>query len=162
MRVPALLLGPLLFGVCLWPPQLPAKDKSTQPTKQTKDFSKFVDIPGAEKVGSGAVPAMPQEPAKIYRRSLHAMQDVTCEQCHGAGSLHVAAGAYSKEKIISFRDRSAESQQRSVPELPLQVGARPQLVLRRAPGAGPQVHGLPHHPWRCQNRAARRLSLSTN
>jgi DmsE family decaheme c-type cytochrome len=34
-----------------------------------------------------------------------------CEQCHGAGSLHVAAGGYSsesKDKIISFRDRSPE------------------------------------------------------
>ena len=39
------------------------------------------------------------------------MQDISCEQCHGAGSLHVAAGGYSsqsKDKIISFRDRSAE------------------------------------------------------
>ena len=39
------------------------------------------------------------------------MQEIACEQCHGAGSLHVAAGGYStesKDKIISFRDRSAE------------------------------------------------------
>jgi len=39
------------------------------------------------------------------------VREVACEQCHGAGSLHVAAGGYSTEsrdKIISFRDRTPD------------------------------------------------------
>jgi len=109
MRV-RVILGPLLF--CLWLsfPTLAAKDKSksTRPQNTQRDFSKFVEIPGAEKVGSDQCAMCHSEPAKAYRHSFHAMQDVDCEQCHGPGSLHAAAGAYSKEKIISFRDRSAE------------------------------------------------------
>ena len=111
MRVRALLLGPLIFSVCLLAPELPAKDnsKSTHPAKQARDFSKFVEIPGAEKAGSEQCQQCHSEPAANYRKSFHSMQDIDCEQCHGAGSLHVAAGAYSKEKMISFRDRSAEA-----------------------------------------------------
>jgi len=86
------------------------KTKST-PEKQHQDFSKFVDIPGASKMGADQCTACHGEVAKKYGHSQHAMREVECEQCHGPGSLHVAAGGYSKEskdKIVSFKDRPAE------------------------------------------------------
>ena len=89
-----------------------AKDKpKTKSHKMPQDFSKFVEIPGAETAGADQCAACHADLSTRYRRSGHSMQDVGCEQCHGAGSLHVAAGGYSsesKDKIISFRDRSSE------------------------------------------------------
>ena len=113
MRRRALLLAFLFASSVLFTPALSAKDKPKTVTssKIRQDFSKFVEIPGAEKVGAEQCAACHADLSKTYRRSGHAMQEVGCEQCHGAGSLHVAAGGYStesKDKIISFRDRSAE------------------------------------------------------
>jgi DmsE family decaheme c-type cytochrome len=96
-----LLLVPALLGR--------TKPKSTD--KQTRDFNKYVEIQGAAKVGADQCTACHGELAKSYRRSPHSLREVDCEQCHGAGSLHVEAGGYSKEskdKIVSFKDRSAE------------------------------------------------------
>ncbi len=103
-----------LFSISfLFIPSLPAKDKpkTAASHKIRQDFSKFVDIPGAEKAGAEQCAQCHTDLSKSFRRSAHSMQEVACEQCHGAGSLHVAAGGYStesKNKIISFRDRSAE------------------------------------------------------
>jgi DmsE family decaheme c-type cytochrome len=113
MRPRALPLAFLFFVLCLFPPTLSAKDKPKKATsdKIQQNFSKFVDIPGAETAGADQCAACHADLSKGYRRGTHSMQDVACEQCHGAGSLHVAAGGYStesKDKIISFRDRSAE------------------------------------------------------
>jgi DmsE family decaheme c-type cytochrome len=110
------LLLVFLFSACLLStPMLAAKDKGKPKTatshKMPQDFSKFVDIPGAEAAGAEQCNACHADLSKGYRRSAHAMQEVACEQCHGAGSLHIAAGGYgteSKDKIISFRDRTAE------------------------------------------------------
>ena len=109
MRKGMRFVTPLLVGICLLVPQLSAKsnNKTTRAAKPT-DFSKYVEIAGAQKVGSEQCRQCHDEAARTYRHSFHGMQDVDCEQCHGAGGLHVAAGAYSKEKIISFRDRTAE------------------------------------------------------
>jgi len=99
MRRRALLL-PLFFSVSLMViPTLSAKDKTKTASsdKIRQDFSKFVDIPGAEKIGEEQCAACHADLSKTYRRSGHAMQEVACEQCHGAGSLHVAAGGYSTE-----------------------------------------------------------------
>lgn len=110
MRRRALLLVFFFSISFLFTPALPAKDKpkTTTSHKIPQDFSKFVEIPGAEMAGAEQCAACHADLSKGFRRSAHAMQEIACEQCHGAGSLHVAAGAYSKEKIISFRDRSAE------------------------------------------------------
>lgn len=103
-----------LFSVSLWfTPALPAKGTPKPvPSHQTaQDFSKFLAIPGAETAGAEQCSQCHADLSRTYRRSPHSMQDVACEQCHGAGSLHVASGGYSadsKDKIISFRDRSAE------------------------------------------------------
>jgi DmsE family decaheme c-type cytochrome len=112
MRPRALLLA-LLFAFSLFSaPALFAKDNPrTKPRQIPQDFSKFVEVPGAETAGADQCAACHADLFKDYRRSGHSMQDVTCEQCHGAGSLHVAAGGYSsesKDKIISFRDRTPE------------------------------------------------------
>ncbi len=114
MRKRALLSGISFFVACLWavcPLSLSAQQPSSDSYRhrdREKQFVKYVEIPGAERLGSDQCRACHEEPAKTFRRSFHSTQDVQCEQCHGAGSLHVAAGAYSKEQIISFRDRSAE------------------------------------------------------
>ena len=103
------LLAVLLL---LFVPALAGKTKPKSTTeKQHTDFSKYVEISGATKVGSDQCAACHGEVAKTYRRSPHSMREVECEQCHGAGSLHVAAGGYAKEskdKIVSFKDRPAE------------------------------------------------------
>jgi DmsE family decaheme c-type cytochrome len=109
----ALLLALFLSASSLFIPSLSAKDKpKTVPSnKIAQDFSKFVEIPGAEMAGAEQCAACHADLSKGYRRSAHSMQEVACENCHGAGSLHVAAGGYStetKDKIISFRDRSPE------------------------------------------------------
>ena len=100
-----------LFSL-LFTAALSAKDKpNTKSHKMPQDFSKFVEIPGAERAGADQCVACHADVSKSYRRSDHSMRDVACEQCHGAASLHVAAGGYSsasKDKIISFRDRSPE------------------------------------------------------
>src|SRR5579864_2566547 len=104
---PACLLAVLLL---FFVPTLTGKPKSAT-QKQHKDFSTYVEIPGASKVGADQCTQCHGEVAKLYRRSSHSIRDVDCEQCHGAGSLHVQAGGYSKEskdKIVSFRDRNAE------------------------------------------------------
>jgi len=112
MRPRALLLAFLFAFSLLFTPALSAKDKpKTKSHKMPQDFSKFVEIPGAETAGADQCAACHADLSKSYQRSGHAMQEVACEQCHGAGSLHVAAGGYSsesKDKIISFRDRSPE------------------------------------------------------
>jgi DmsE family decaheme c-type cytochrome len=109
----ALLLAFFFSVPLLLTPALPAKNKPKTATadKIQQDFSKFVEIPGAEKAGAEQCAMCHADLSKNFRRSAHSMQDISCEQCHGAGSLHVAAGGYStqsKDKIISFRDRSAE------------------------------------------------------
>src|ERR1039457_2071422 len=109
----ALLLVFFFSVPLLLTPALPAKNKpkTAASDKMQQDFSKFVEIPGAEKTGAEQCAMCHAATSKNFRRSAHSMQDISCEQCHGAGSLHVAAGGYSsqsKDKIISFRDRSAE------------------------------------------------------
>ena len=112
MRRLALLLT-CFFLTSLFTGGLAAKDKpkTVAARKIGQDFSKFLEIPGAEKAGQEQCAQCHADLSKTFRRSGHALQEVECEQCHGAGSLHVAAGGYStesKDKIISFRGRSAE------------------------------------------------------
>jgi DmsE family decaheme c-type cytochrome len=111
MRPRAVLLA-FLFAFSFFTLALSAKDTPKTKSRQIpQDFSKFLEIPGAETAGAEQCAACHADLSKGYRRSGHSMQDVSCEQCHGAGSLHVAAGGYStesKDKIISFRDRSPE------------------------------------------------------
>jgi DmsE family decaheme c-type cytochrome len=85
-----------------------SKPKTSNTGKIERDFARFTLVPGAETVGAEQCTQCHTDLAKGFRHSPHSIVDVTCEQCHGAGSLHVAEGAYTKEKIISFRDRPAD------------------------------------------------------
>ena len=108
LRLDLLAIVVLLLVV---PVGLSGKSKPKSTGKQTKDFSRFVEIQGATKVGQEQCAQCHADISKSYRRTAHSIRDVECEQCHGAGSLHLAAGGYSKEskdKIISFKDRPAE------------------------------------------------------
>jgi len=107
----AFIVGSLFLVLILLTPvfgRTKPKSKSPAADKISQDFSHFAEIPGAQTVGSDQCAACHDDLSKDFRHGAHALRDVTCEQCHGAGSLHVSAGAYSKEKIISFRDRPAE------------------------------------------------------
>src|SRR5579872_1288536 len=88
-----------------------SKPKSIDKDKQHKDFTTYVEIKGATRVGSDQCAQCHAEVNKNYRSSSHFTKEVECEQCHGAGSLHLEAGGYSKEskdKIVSFKDRTPE------------------------------------------------------
>src|SRR5260370_33529206 len=90
----------LLFFFSAWflfAPSLPGKDKSkAAPShKIAQDFSKFGEIPGAEMAGAEQCAACHADLSKGFRRSVHAMQEVSCAQCHGAGSLHLGTGGNS-------------------------------------------------------------------
>lgn len=103
----------LLFAVILLflVPALLAKTKPKSTEKPQKDFTKYVEIQGATRVGADQCAQCHADLFKTYRRTQHSLRDVECEQCHGAGSLHLAAGGYSKEskdKIVSFKDRTPE------------------------------------------------------
>ncbi|HET9407863.1 MAG TPA: DmsE family decaheme c-type cytochrome [Candidatus Sulfotelmatobacter sp.] len=105
----SLLLALLLFTTSGLSGRANTKSKST--SKQPKDFSHYVEIAGASKVGTEQCAQCHAQTSKLYRRSPHFVREVECEQCHGPGSLHVEAGGYSKEsrdKIVSFRDRKPE------------------------------------------------------
>jgi predicted CXXCH cytochrome family protein len=69
-------------------------------------FAKYVEIPGAKPVGSDTCTMCHAEVASNYRHAFHAQQGVQCEECHGAGSLHVEGGG-DIAKIISFSHRPA-------------------------------------------------------
>ena len=67
---------------------------------------KHAQIPGATAVGADTCAACHSDEAKNFQHAFHAQQGVTCEQCHGNGSLHVAGGG-DVSKIISFEKRPA-------------------------------------------------------
>lgn len=108
-RFPRLCL--LLTATAFFLTPAVGKTKAKSTDQQRQNFSKYVEIPGATKVGPDQCAACHADVVKNYRVSAHSMREVDCEQCHGAGSLHLAAGGYSKDskdKIISFKDRPAE------------------------------------------------------
>lgn len=109
MRSRALLAG---FAITLlWslsPPLLRAQqnDSSYLHQDREKRFAKFVEIPGAERLGSDQCRACHEEQAKSLRRSNHGQQTLDCEDCHGSGSLHLTSDTH--EKIIKFGKLKAE------------------------------------------------------
>jgi predicted CXXCH cytochrome family protein len=72
----------------------------------TDSFSKYVTVPGATRVGSEACATCHADLSGSFRHAFHAQQGIECEDCHGAGSLHVEGGG-DVSKIVSFRQRSA-------------------------------------------------------
>lgn len=68
-------------------------------------FAKYVTIPGATRIGSEACAGCHSDVSGNFRHAFHAQQGIECEDCHGAGSLHVEAGG-NVTKIVSYRNRS--------------------------------------------------------
>jgi DmsE family decaheme c-type cytochrome len=109
MPRPALLAS--LSLALLWTlSQLAAAQKPASGAYQkegtNKAFAKFVEIPGAERLGSDQCRACHEEQGKSFRHSYHAQQSVECEDCHGSGSLHLTSDSH--EKIIKFGKVKAE------------------------------------------------------
>jgi predicted CXXCH cytochrome family protein len=65
-----------------------------------------MEIAGAKPVGSETCGTCHEDVAKNFGHAYHAQQGVTCEQCHGNGSLHVDGGG-DVAKIISLKRVSA-------------------------------------------------------
>jgi len=77
-----------------------------QSVQEPASFSKYLRIPGAKPVGSETCATCHAEVAKNFQHAYHAQQGISCEGCHGPGSLHVDGGG-DISKIISLRKRSA-------------------------------------------------------
>jgi predicted CXXCH cytochrome family protein len=73
-----------------------------------KNFAKFLEYPDAEKVGSDQCQACHQGEFKSFRHSAHSLQALECEDCHGAGSLHVKSGDGSGW-IVRFKQQPVEA-----------------------------------------------------
>ena len=111
MCVPASIQTIFLAGVCIVCPTYTLAGPSPHPgpadSQRQKEYSKYLEIPGAEQVGSAQCLACHAEPAKAYRRSTHWHEKVECEDCHGPGGLHVKSSDYGK--ILKFREKSPEA-----------------------------------------------------
>jgi predicted CXXCH cytochrome family protein len=81
----------------------PAAKLSSQ---EPASFAKSLQISGAKPVGSETCAACHAEIAKSFQHAYHAQQGVSCEECHGNGSLHVDGGG-DVSKIISLQKRPA-------------------------------------------------------
>ena len=68
-------------------------------------FAKYVHISGATPVGAENCATCHAEVAKDFGHAFHAQQGVECEDCHGAGSLHVEGGG-DVSKIVAFSKRT--------------------------------------------------------
>ncbi len=106
MRKPA-LIGLLLAGPLAWFSATPlgAGDAVAAAPQRERDFAQYVDIPGAERVGSAQCQACHSDASRTHGGTLH--KDVECEDCHGAGSLHTTSQE-GYGNILGFKKRSAE------------------------------------------------------
>ena len=86
--------------VCLPPPTAIGAPKGTGL------FAKHLQIPGAKPVGADTCANCHADVAKNFQHAFHSQQGVTCEDCHGNGSLHVDGGG-DVSKIISLKNRPA-------------------------------------------------------
>jgi DmsE family decaheme c-type cytochrome len=99
-RIPVPLL--LLALAALPAAGRPARASSA---KQQTSFAQYVEIAGAQKVGSSECQRCHDAESGGHRWTAH--RDVGCEDCHGPGSLHVGKDTY--KDIISFGERPAEA-----------------------------------------------------
>ena len=77
-----------------------------QPNQEPASFAKYLRIPGAKPVGSETCATCHAEVANDFKHAYHTQQGVSCEECHGNGSLHVDGGG-DTSKIISLNKRTA-------------------------------------------------------
>lgn len=98
---PVVLVPVLIVALCL---PLPATKNSTE---RIASYAKYVEIPGAKPVGTDTCRGCHEGVAKDFGHAFHAQQGVECEDCHGAGSLHVDGGG-DVAQIVVFNKRTAE------------------------------------------------------
>jgi len=91
----------LVAFVCL--PLMATKNS----TESIGSYAKYVQIPGAKPVGSETCTGCHAAVAKDFGHAFHAQQGVECEDCHGAGSLHVDGGG-DVTKIVAISKRTPE------------------------------------------------------
>ena len=82
-----------------------AKEK---PEYWNGSFAKYVEVPGATRVGAESCSTCHSDVAKDFRHAFHSQRGVECEDCHGPGSLHVD-GNGDVTKIINLRSRAADA-----------------------------------------------------
>jgi DmsE family decaheme c-type cytochrome len=73
-----------------------------------KDYSRYVELPGAERIGSDQCLSCHAEESKTFRRTVHSQEAVECESCHGPGSLHVKS-ENNYTKIVKFSAASSDA-----------------------------------------------------
>src|ERR1039458_1253327 len=100
MRIRALAVGFSSFFLFFFVLHLSATNKPTP----ANGYGIYVDIPGANRVGSDTCAGCHEDTAKNFQHAFHKQQNVECEDCHGNGSLHVEGGG-DVAKIVSFSKR---------------------------------------------------------
>jgi predicted CXXCH cytochrome family protein len=75
-------------------------------SKELRPVPKSLQIAGATPIGSDTCASCHADVAKSFQHAFHQQQGVTCEECHGNGSLHMEGGG-DVTKIISPLKRPA-------------------------------------------------------
>jgi predicted CXXCH cytochrome family protein len=101
LRLTAILVLSVAF---LYPLPVAARQKSQ---RWNGSYTKYTQIAGATRVGSEKCQSCHAQVAENFRHAFHSTQGVECEDCDGAGSLHVA-GSGDVTKIIRFDKRTPE------------------------------------------------------
>jgi DmsE family decaheme c-type cytochrome len=104
--LPAALFSVVFLGFAGFGPAQTSQKKAPQTRWEAKDYSQFLEIPGAERLGSDQCQACHGAPYKSIHHTAHGLRKLDCEDCHGNGSLHPGSKDY--KEIIQFRERTAE------------------------------------------------------
>lgn len=86
---------------------VPSRATNDKSTHTIASFAKYLEIPGAKPVGAENCANCHDAVAKNFGHAFHAQQGVECEDCHGAGSLHVDGGG-DVAKIVAFGKRTPD------------------------------------------------------
>jgi len=103
---PLALLSLMFLGFSVFSPAQTSKTKASSGRWGVKNYSRFVEIPGAKRLGADTCATCHSEVSKDFQHAFHAQQGVECEDCHGAGSLHVDGGG-DVTKIVAIGKRTA-------------------------------------------------------
>jgi predicted CXXCH cytochrome family protein len=105
MRLPSAAVqsvAGIALAICLLPALLSAQKKSESWSSKSASATQ---IAGATRVGSDTCTTCHGQTAANFSHAYHAQQGVECEDCHGAGSLHIEGGGDVK-KIVKFQART--------------------------------------------------------
>jgi DmsE family decaheme c-type cytochrome len=102
----------LVLSLCCLPGLSPravgqtSKTYSSDSRWKPNSFSKYLEISGAERLGSEQCRACHEAASKSVHNAIHGFEKLECEDCHGNGSLHIASP--DNKQIINFREKTAE------------------------------------------------------